>query len=172
VRDLMTLGVATCDPDTPASEVARMMLEKGWEEVVVVENRHAIGVVGPEELVRAYNQENAATLTAESIMREGLPAAPADIPASTAAQIMLDLGVRTLYITHHAGGIEFPTAFISTHHILRHMAAQNENDLRDLGISAEREPPLQAFIKRRDEARRQRASRSHQTGNISSTRKE
>jgi len=34
------------------------------------------------------------------------------------------------------------------------MAARDENDLKDLGLAAERKPPLQVFIERRDEARR------------------
>ena len=39
-------------------------------------------------------------------------------------------------------------------HFLRHMAMEDEDDLRDLGIKADRELPLASFFKRRDEARR------------------
>jgi hypothetical protein len=68
---------------------------------------------------------------------------------------MLDLGVRTLFLMHHAGGIEYPAAQISYRHYLRAMAAQEKEDLRDLGIHAQRRPPLETFIQRRDEARRE-----------------
>jgi hypothetical protein len=55
---------------------------------------------------------------------------------------------------HNAGGIIYPAAYISYRHILRHMAARNENELKDLGIAANRKSPIEQFIERRDEARR------------------
>jgi hypothetical protein len=67
---------------------------------------------------------------------------------------MLDQGVRMVFMTHHAGGIEYPAAMLSYKHLLRHLAIESEDDLKDLGIKAERESPLETFIRRRDEARR------------------
>jgi hypothetical protein len=55
---------------------------------------------------------------------------------------------------HNAGGIIYPAAYLSYQHILRHMAARDEKELKDLGIAAERKSPLEQFIARRDEARR------------------
>jgi hypothetical protein len=37
---------------------------------------------------------------------------------------------------------------------LRHIAARDESELKDLGLAAERKSPLEQFIKRRDEARK------------------
>ncbi|OGO37085.1 MAG: hypothetical protein A2W35_02790 [Chloroflexi bacterium RBG_16_57_11] len=37
VRDLMTVGVATCSPDTPIDDIARLLLDKGLEAVVVLD---------------------------------------------------------------------------------------------------------------------------------------
>jgi len=54
---------------------------------------------------------------------------------------------------HHAGGIEYSAAMISYKHLLRQMSANNEAELRDLGIRAERQTPLEIFIQRRDAAR-------------------
>jgi hypothetical protein len=42
---------------------------------------------------------------------------------------------------------------LSYRHLLRYMTASSEDDLKDLGISAQRQMPLESFIKRRDEAR-------------------
>jgi len=165
VRDLMKVGVPTCPPDASVVEIARLLLEKNLEAVVVLdpEEGHALGVVGQDELVRAYanrppptaaDQQPPSDLTAVDVMREDVPQAPADIPLTAAAQIMLDQGVRVLFLMHHAGGIEYPAASLSYHHILRHMAARDEAELSDLGIGAERQTPLEVFIQKRDAARR------------------
>jgi len=155
VRDVMTVGVMTCTPDTAITDLARWMLEKGLEAVVVLnpEDGHALGVVGQDELVKAYTREDAATLKVEDVMREGVPQVPPDIPLEAAAKLMQDMGVRSLFLMHHAGGIEYPAAIISYSHLIRHLAARNDEELRDLGISAARQSPLEAFIARREAAR-------------------
>jgi len=152
VRDLMSVGVPTCPADTPITDLAKKMLEKDWESVVVLESEqgHAVGVVSQKELAQAYAKGDYADLAAEDIMGERLPTVPPDIPIKAAAQIMIDEGVRAVYITHHAGGIKYPAAWLTLKHLLRHMTG---DDLSDLGIRAAREKPLDVFIRRRDEAR-------------------
>lgn len=158
VRDLMTVGVPTCPPNTPAVEVARLILENGFEAVVVLDGSegHAIGVVSQVELVEAYGKGIVSDLTAEDVMQAGVPQIPPDIPLAAAAQIMLDRSVRALFLMHNAGGIIYPAAMITYRHILRHLAARDETDLRDLGIWADRQSPLDAFRQRRDSARTNR----------------
>ena len=155
VRDLMTVGVATCSPETPVSEVARLLLEKGLEAVAVIDpdDGHALGVVSQEELLKAYPRPEAGSLKAEEVMQDHVPQVPADIPLTAAAQIMGDLGVRSLFVMHLSGGIEYPVSVISYQHILRHLAARSEEELTDLGIHADRQSPLEAFIQRREAAR-------------------
>lgn len=156
VRDLMTVGVPTCSPDTPIVDLARLILQKDLEAIVVLDTSegHAVGVVGRDELVHAYTRGERDTATAEQIMRDGVHQVPPDIPLVAAAQIMQDLGVRVLFLMHHSAGVEYPAAMISYQHILRHLAADSLQDLRDLGIQAERQAPLQAFLTRRDAARK------------------
>ena len=91
-------------------------------------------------------------------MRAEVPQVPPDIPLTAAAQIMQDQGLRILFLTHHAGGIAYPAAYITYKHLLRHLGARDARDLRDLGIKAERESPLETFIRRRDEALRRAKS--------------
>jgi CBS domain-containing protein len=159
VRDLMSVGVPTCGPEVPIVEVTRLMLEKDLEAVVVLDKQgHAQGVVSRHDLVRVYAQGEAAkeplqSLTAGEVMQADLPQVPPDIPLPVAAQIMQDQGVRVLYMMHHAGGIAYPAALLTYKHILRHLAMESQSDLNDLGIKAEREAPLETFIRRRDEAR-------------------
>ncbi len=154
VRDLMTVGVVTCTPDTSLTDIARLMLDAEVEAVVVLEEGNALGFIGQDELIKAYAEQDYANLTAEEIMREGVPQVPADIPLSAAAQYMLDQRVRALFLMHHAGGIEYPAALISYRHLLRLMAARDPKELDDLGILAERQSPLETFLQRRDQARR------------------
>ena len=155
VRDLMTVGVLTCPPETPIVDIARVLLEKDSEAMAVLdEEGHAVGMVSQDELVKAYAQNDYEKLTAEDIMRAELAQLPPEIPLNAAAQIMQDQKLRVVFMTHHAGGIEYPAAVLSYKHLLRHMAMQEEEDLRDLGIDAERQSPKEAFIQRRDEARR------------------
>jgi CBS-domain-containing membrane protein len=156
VRDLMSVGVATCSPDTLICDIARLLAEKNLEAVVVLDpvEGNALGMVSQDELVSAYTQEDACSLRAEEIMQDMVPEVPPDIPLTVAAQIMQDQGVRALFIMHHAAGIEYPAAFISYRHLMRHLAAKEGEDLRDLGIQAERQSPLDVFFQRREEARK------------------
>jgi CBS domain-containing protein len=154
VRDLMSVGVLTCSADTPIQEIAKRFLEKALDDMVVLEAGHAIGVISPTELVRALTRQDIANLKASDVMREGVPKAPPDIPLEVAAQIMLDQGVRSLFMMHQAGGIEYPAAVLSYRHFLRLMTAESADELKDLGISAARQAPLEAFEQRREAARR------------------
>ena len=156
VRDLMTVGVATCLPETPVVELARMILEEEIEEIVVLEEGNALGVVGQDELIRAYATGAYQGLTAEEIMREGVPQVPPEIPLTAAAQVMLDRCGRALFLMHHAAGMEYPAAIVTYRHFLRHMAAKDAAELRDLGILAERQTPLDTFIQRRNAARKRK----------------
>jgi predicted transcriptional regulator len=159
VRDIMTVGVPTCSTDTPIVDIANKMVQEDFEALVVMEDGNALGVVTQDDLINSYTRGNVRSLVAIDIMQEGIHQIPADIPLEVAAQIMQDKGVRALFLTHHAGGITYPAAIITYQHILRFLAARDDDDIRDLGIKAERESPLDAFIKRRDEAKRKRISK-------------
>lgn len=159
VRDLMTVGVTTCAPATPIADVARLLLDHDIEAVVVLDQEgHAVGTVSREALARAFAGHAHQHLTAEAVMTEHVPQVPPDIPLKAAIQIMLDQGVRAAFVMHHAEGIQYPAAVLTFTHLLRHLAARDPDELRDLGIKADREPPLAAFFRRRDEARRAAAT--------------
>jgi CBS domain-containing protein len=156
VRDLMTVGVPTCKNTTPVVEVARFLIENNVEELVVLgEEGEGIGVCGYRELVEAYEREDVRELIAEDVMTEGVPELPSDITLKLAAQLLKDKNIRVAYMNHNSAGIIYPAASISYKHLVRHLAAENEEELKDLGFNAERKSPLEQFIERRDEARRQ-----------------
>jgi CBS domain-containing protein len=152
----MTVGVPTCKTTTPIVDVARFLIENNVEEMVVLGNEgEGVGICGYKELVDAYERDDVRELTAEEVMSEGVPELPSDIPLKVAAQLMKDKNVRVAYMNHNSAGIIYPAASISYKHIVRHLAARNESELKDLGIDAERKSPLEQFIERRDEARKQ-----------------
>lgn len=156
VRDLMTVGVPTCKISSPLLEVARFLVENNVEEMVVLgDEGEGVGVCGYKELVKAYDREDVRQLTAEDIMSEGVPELPSDIPLKLAAQIMQDKDIRVAYMNHNSAGIIYPAASISYRHLVRHLAANSKEELKDLGIYAERKSPLEQFIERRDNARKQ-----------------
>lgn len=162
VRDLMSVGVLTCSPQTTVVDLARVLLERDLEGAVVLDDRgHASGIVTRDDLVSAYALDDFHGLTVEAIMQDGVPQIPPDIPLTAAAQIMQDRNIRILFLMHHAGGIEYPAAMISYTHLLRHLAMEHEDDLKDLGIKAARESPLEQFFKRRDEARKRTGKRDN-----------
>ena len=161
VRDLMTVGVPTCPPHTPIVDLTRLMLEKNWEAVVVLDGDegHAIGVISQDELVKAYERDDARSLLVEDVMHEGVPQIPPDVPLTATAQMMLDQHVRAFFLMHHAAGVTYPAAMITYRHLMRHLAAQSDDDLKDMGIAAARKAPLERFIERRDAAKRAADSR-------------
>ncbi|MFZ5857630.1 MAG: CBS domain-containing protein [Chloroflexota bacterium] len=155
VRDLMTIGIPTCKTDTPVVDIARFLIDNNAEEMVVLgDEGEGVGVVGYEELVTAYHRENVRELTAEDVMREGIIELPSDIPLTVAAQMMKDKKTRVAYMNHNSAGIIYPAAMISYKHIVRHLAAKDESELKDLGLKAERKSPVEVFIERKNEARK------------------
>lgn len=155
VRDLMTIGIPTCKTDTPVVDIARFLIDHNAEEMVVLgDEGEGVGVVGYEELVTAYHREKVRELTAEDVMREGVIELPSDIPLTVAAQMMKDKKTRVAYMNHNSAGIIYPAAMISYKHIVRHLAAKDDSELKDLGLAAERKSPVEVFIERRNEARK------------------
>lgn len=128
VRDLMQIGVVTCPANTPLVEAVAILLREELESLVVLDaNGHAAGLFGRREAVVAYGlsplrTQGYATLTVAEAMRPDIPEIPADIPATAAAQLMLDQGERAFYLMHHDGGIRWPSAVFRFEDVLRQMA--------------------------------------------------
>jgi CBS domain-containing protein len=128
----MQIGVTTCPADMPLVEAVRTLLHHRLEAVVVLDdNGHAVGLFGQQEAVGCYGLSqtcsgNLEALTVAEAMRPEIPEIPPDIPATAAAQLMLDQHVRELYLMHHDGGISWPAAVLRFEDILRHVAMETE----------------------------------------------
>jgi CBS domain-containing protein len=135
VRDLMHIGVPTCPADAPLMETVRTLLRENLEAVIVLDdNGHAVGLLGRQEVVAAYGRSGANThvcepLTAADAMRPDIPEIPPDIPATAAAQIMLDRNVRDMYLMHHDGGISWPAAVLRFEDILRYLVSEPKEEV-------------------------------------------
>jgi len=140
VRDLIGPAV-TCAPELPLAEVARLLLARDLEAVIVLnQDGHAVGMVSQDELIAGYGRPDRETLTAEDVMNERIPQVRPDLPLAAAAQIMRDLGVRALFVMPQRGGITYPAAMLSYRQLLRHLAARSDEELNDLGINVVRQP--------------------------------
>ncbi len=154
VRDLMHIGVVTCQADTLLVEAVRTLLRDGLESFIVLdENGHAVGMFSRREAVAIYGRSGAdmrdvGTLTVADVMRPDIPEVPPDIPATAAAQIMLDRSIREIYLMHHGGGASWPAAVLRFEDVLRHLSAESEADVADLGTGAPRTSPIEAFMER------------------------
>lgn len=130
VRDLMHIGVATCREDTPLPEAARTLLRDDLEAFVVLdEHGNAVGCLGRADLVAAYasvewQSRSWESVTAGQVMRPDIPEVPPDIPATVAAQLMLDRGERQLYLMHHSCGSCWPAAIFRFEDLLRNVAGE------------------------------------------------
>jgi predicted transcriptional regulator len=151
----MTVGVLTCGHQTSVKTITAALMEKDLEAVVVLDDEgHAHGIVSRDNLVSAFGRGDLDSLTAQDIMQEGMPSIPPDLPLEVAAQLMHDQNTRIFFLTHHAGGIEYPAAYISYKHFLRDIQKVEEEEIKDLGIRAERKSPMDIFIERRDAQRK------------------
>jgi CBS domain-containing protein len=154
VRDLMHIGVTTCRTDTPLLEAVRVLLRDNLESLIVLdENSNAVGMLGRREVVAAYAQSEASTHSCEAfpvadVMRPDIPEVPPDIPAIAAVQVMLDQGLREVYLMHHGGGMGWPAAVFRLEDVLRYLAAESEADVADMAAAAPRKSPIQAFMER------------------------
>jgi CBS domain-containing protein len=57
VREWMTAEPVTVDPDTSAEEAARIMLEKGFRHLPVIEGDRAVGIVSIRDVARWISEE-------------------------------------------------------------------------------------------------------------------
>ena len=72
VRDLMTVGVKTCTPQTTVPKLAQLLLDHDLDELVVLEDGKALGVVGQADLFKVFARDNTNLLTASDVIWKNL----------------------------------------------------------------------------------------------------
>jgi len=53
VNDLMSKELYVADPETPIKEIAKVMADKGYQRIPVVENGNLVGLITQSSLIRA-----------------------------------------------------------------------------------------------------------------------
>jgi CBS domain-containing protein len=130
VRDVMRRGVTSCPAHTPLTEAASIMLREGAEALIVLGGgNQAAGVLSKRDIVKAYAEAGTGVcdlqnLTVSDKMSSDVPQIPPDIPALAATQIMLDQGLRDIYIMHHQNSASphRPVGVFSLNDIIREVA--------------------------------------------------
>lgn len=146
VRDLMQVGVPTCREEAPLLEVARLLVERNAGALVVLdEDGNAVGWVGEEHVAQTI-EEPFGRLTAADVMDEDVPTIQPDLPAAAVAHLMLDRGLRQMFVTHHAGGIVYPAAVLTLQDVVRVIAGMDRAP--GVGVGAERPSPIDLFKQR------------------------
>ncbi|MCX7837992.1 MAG: CBS domain-containing protein [Anaerolineae bacterium] len=121
VRDLMKIGVPTCEPETPLGEIAKTMAREEADAVIVMDAYGACGVVSQTDLVKAFTR-NWQVLTAKDVMTERIITISPDTAALAAAHLMIDEKVHQLFIMHEHPGPSRPSAVITMRALVREMA--------------------------------------------------
>lgn len=121
IRDLMKIGVPTCEPETRLSDIAKVMVREDADAVIVMDAYGACGVVSQSDLVKAFPR-NWELLTAKEVMTERIISISPDTAAIAAAHLMMDEKVHQLFIMHEHPGPSRPSAVITMRAIVREMA--------------------------------------------------
>lgn len=100
VADVMRVGLVTCRPETPVSDVARMMIAYGIHSVIVADlggdGGRDWGVVSDLDLAAAALSDRRAELTAREVASTELVTIRSDEPLARAAQLMTEHQVAHL----------------------------------------------------------------------------
>lgn len=121
VRDLMKIGVATCEADSPLTEVAQIMARDNVDALVVMDEFGACGVLSQSDLVRAYPR-NYELITAKEIMTDRIVGISPDVAVTAAAHLFTDEKVHQVYIMHEHPGPSRPSAVLTMRAVVREMA--------------------------------------------------
>lgn len=158
-RDVMRIGVPTCKPGDPISQLAAQMLEHGWTALVVMDDEgDARGWLNEQLLAAGYARLSALTpdacpltpdhspLTAADIMDEHVPDGPADVPLAAIVQLMADMGVDHMFFMHHAGGRTWPASMLNLRDVVKALAGPEH--IKNQGMHAARPTPMDLFRQR------------------------
>jgi arabinose-5-phosphate isomerase len=137
VRDLMRIGVPTCELETSLVQVAKIMARDNAAAVVVMGEFGAWGVVTESDLVKAFTR-NYNMLTASDVMSDRIIAIPPDVSITAAAHMLTDEKVDQVFVMHDHPGPSRPSAILTLHAIVRELA----------GLEPEKPPEMKKLFAR------------------------
>ena len=119
VQDIMTRALITVNPNTTASQVAKMMEQGGIGAVIVKDGETLVGIVTDRDYATKIAANNLPLDTAvEKIMSSPLITINQGEPISAAAETMANKKIRKLAVSDN-GGI---TGIITSTDLVNHLA--------------------------------------------------
>jgi len=110
VKEVMTANPASCTPDTPLPEVAKLMVDNDCGEIPVVENKGSkipIGVVTDRDIVcrTVAENKNPLELTAADAMSTPIVTVNPDMPVEECCRIMEEKQIRRVPVVDGNGAL-------------------------------------------------------------------
>ena len=110
VLDIMAKSPAVCTPDTPLSEVARMMVDHDCGAIPVVESRETprpVGVLTDRDIVVRLVAEgqNPLDRTAGDAMSDSVASVPSDASLEECTRVMEDNQIRRVIVVGEDGTV-------------------------------------------------------------------
>ncbi len=123
VRDIMHLGVFTCDVQTSVNETARMMVDNAVHCVVVVDEAgEACGVISDWGLMRAYKND-VKNMTAEDVLEGRTVTVRPNVLISEAIAIMQEKHIHHLVVMSEPP-LHRPIGVLAASDIVKEMAKE------------------------------------------------
>jgi CBS domain-containing protein len=121
VGDLMHKGVIACSPETPLTEIVRIINDMSVHAIVVMDpGSQALGIITHMDIIRFYD-EDLNQLDASELMTDQVFEIESDQPAKRAAEQMLEKGVEHLLVVERRGGEQQPVGVVSTTDLIKEM---------------------------------------------------
>lgn len=121
VRDLMHLGVITCEVDTPLCDVARMMIDESVHSIVVIdEEGEACGVISDLGILEGYGKKFV-NMKAEDVLKGCTITVNPSVAIEEAVKEMLEKHVHHLVIMSERP-LRRPVGILAATDIVREMA--------------------------------------------------
>jgi CBS domain-containing protein len=128
VRDVMTRGVVSCEPDTSLEDVAARMHERGISALVVLKDGAAAGVISQTDLVNAAFVQPYLRywrgMAAHHLMSAPVVAVRPDALLTEAIEILRTRKIHRLVVTEPTDAGERPVGILSTTDIARVLGDQ------------------------------------------------
>jgi CBS domain-containing protein len=121
VGDLMHKGIIACRPDTPMTEVVRIVLDTDAHAIVVVDGQNqAQGILSDLDIIRFYGTD-LSRHTAREAMSDQVHTIERGQLARLAAARMLEKGVQRLLVIETEQGLHRPVGIISANDLVKGM---------------------------------------------------
>ena len=121
VGDLMHKGIIACRPDTPMTEVIRIVLDTDVHAIVVMDgDNRPQGLISEPDIIRLYGADLNRHIARE-VMSEGVQTIEPDQLARLAAARMLEKGVQRLLVIERGQESSRPVGIISANDLVKGM---------------------------------------------------